>query len=49
MPPSPLLIETRVSLNEPALRARRVEDQAVFMRAHPFEDVLSDSRSGTLW
>ncbi|KAI9453522.1 hypothetical protein BJY52DRAFT_832642 [Lactarius psammicola] len=32
----PLLIETRASLNEPALRRRGIEDQAVFMRAHRF-------------
>jgi hypothetical protein len=30
--PCPLLIETRVSLNEAALRMRGVEDQVVFMR-----------------
>ena len=36
----PLLIETRVSLNEPALRRRGVEDQAVFMRARCSERVL---------
>ena len=38
--PSPLLIETRASLNEPALRMRGVEDQAVFMRTRRSKCVL---------
>jgi hypothetical protein len=38
--PSPLLIETRASLNEPALRKRGVEDQAVFVHSRRSKRVL---------